>query len=150
MAQPLNIPFQYARDDFLPVRFLNHAVLSLKTDLGARDDCPKNLAEKIGDIGLWIIEEFPLKIWAVVQDPKVVTVALTALALVAVSFAFYPAISLAFCKAAVAALPLPPLWAVKFGAYLATCAVIIAAALRAEGRFWNDALMAKFYNPRRE
>lgn len=126
-------------------RFGYHAVLGLKKNVGNRENCPKNILEKIGDLGLWSLEVLPGKIWSGLKDPRVVTLALTAIALIAVSFAFYPATSLLYAKIAIAAIPCPPLWAVRFAAYILTVNTILAAACRAQGRFWNSALMQRFY-----
>lgn len=129
----------------LGARFVNHFLLGVKEDIGPHN---KNILEKVGDAGLWMIEKFPGKVWEKMKDPKVVTIALTALALVATSFAFYPAATFLAFKGALALLPTIPFWAIRFSAYIFTVGVIISTALRAEGRFSNSALMNEFYkNP---
>jgi hypothetical protein len=126
-------------------RFGYHVVLGLKKNLGDREQCKKNILEKIGDVGLYSIEELPKKIWAGMKDPRIVTLALTALALIAASFVFYPVTSLLLAKAAIALIPFPPLWALKFAAYILTVTTIVSASCRAQGRFWNSQLMEQFY-----
>lgn len=133
----------YHQNGWLGTRFANHFVLGVKEDIGAH---PKNILEKMGDHGLWIVEKFPAKLWEVMKDPKVVTVALTAFALLATSFAFYPGITYMTVKSALAVLPQIPLWAVRFSAYISTVGLILATAMRAEGRFLNKDLMDKFYH----
>lgn len=126
-------------------RFGYHVVLGLKKELGSREDCKKNLLEKTGDIGLWIVESLPHIIWQGIKDPRVVTVALTALALLATSLIFYPTITFLLIKNAIAFIPFPPFWALRFSAYLLTVTLILASACRAQGRFWNKQLMNHFY-----
>src|SRR5262245_48993940 len=94
-------------------RFRYHVVLGLKKEIGDRTNCPKNVLEKIGDVGLWTVEVIPEKIKNFLIDPRVVAVALTALALVAASFLFYPVTTWLTIKMAISLLPLPPLWAVR-------------------------------------
>jgi hypothetical protein len=79
------------------------------------------------------------------KDPKVVTLALTAFAILAASFAFYPITTYVTIKAGIALLPAVPLWTIRFAAYIATVGTIIATAMRAEGRFLNTELMNNFY-----
>jgi hypothetical protein len=126
-------------------RFGSHAVLGLSQDIGDRTDAPKNVLERIGDAGLWIVEGLPKKIKVLCTDPRVVTVALTAFALVATSFAFYPIATWTLACDAIALLPQVPLWAVRFGSYILTVSVILSASCRAQGRFWNGELMNRFY-----
>ncbi len=135
----------YQANAFLGRRFAEHVVLGLKKNIGDRELYPKNLLEKIGDAGLWVVEDLPGKLWRGLKDPRVVTLGLTALALLGASFAFYPITTLALVKTAVALIPLPPLWAVKFSAYIFTVGLIISGAARAQGRFFNTALMEAFY-----
>lgn len=135
----------YHADNHLFARFGYHVVLGLKKDLGDRMEHPKKWLEKVGDAGLWIVEELPCKIWKGMKDPRVVTVALTALALLAASFLFYPSTTWLAAKAAIAILPVPPFWAVKFSAYILTVSLILSSACRALGRFTNERLMNRFY-----
>lgn len=135
----------YQANAFLGRRFAGHVVLGLKKNIGDRELYPRNFLEKIGDAGLWVVEDLPGKLWRGLKDPRVVTLGLTALALLGTSIAFYPVTTLALVKTAVALIPLPPLWAVKFSAYIFTVGLIISGAARAQGRFFNTALMEAFY-----
>lgn len=135
----------YCRDSLLPQRFLSHLVFGLRHTIPNRKDIPKNSLEEIGDVGLWMIEELPRKVWHAATDPRVVTVALTALALIATSLLFYPMHSLYVFQIVWTVGLVPPFWAVKFAAYIYTVELILASACRAEGRFANSTLMKAFY-----
>jgi hypothetical protein len=117
----------------------------LRHTIENRGDIHKNVLEKIGDAGLWFVEEFPRKVWHVAKDPRVVTIALTAMALLATSFIFYPSTTWFVVRTVITSCIVPPLWAVKFSAYIATVGIIVAGACRAEGRFINSKLMKAFY-----
>lgn len=123
--------------------FVNHFAFGVKQNIGEHQ---KNFLEKIGDVGLWMLEKFPGKVWKVMKDPRVVTIALTALALLAASFAFYPVTTFLIIKAALALLPVIPFWTIHLSAYIATVGLIISTACRAEGRFMNSELMKEFYS----
>lgn len=134
-------------------RILDHAKLGLSKEIGDRSNCPRNIVEKSGDGILWTLDLLPRAVKALgksFQDPRVVTVALTALGLFAATLVFYPTMTVAATKATCIAIyhlvKHVPLWAVKLSAYIATCANIIGAGLRAGGRFNNAALMKEFYN----
>ncbi len=128
-------------------KFLSHARFALTPNLSERNSNP-NLLEIMGNIGLYTIEVIPFKIVNAIRDPRIVTIAITALALFATSFAFYPVTTIALTKTAIAVLPFPPLWAIKFGAYLYTVSLIISFACRAEGRFMNKDLYNQFLGSR--
>jgi hypothetical protein len=106
----------------------------------------KNWVEKLGDLGLWTIENFPGKMWSLMKEPRWITLALTQIALATTSYLFYPKETLFYAKAAIEKLPLPTRETVKFAAYLTVVAHIISAALRAYGRFRNEELMDDWYN----
>lgn len=134
-------------------RILDHAKVGLSKDIGDRKNCPRNIVEKSGDGVLWTLGLLPRGVKALgksFQDPRVVTVALTALGLFTATLVFYPAMTAAATKAACIAIihlvKHVPFWAVKLSTYIATCATIIGAGLRAGGRFNNAALMKEFYN----
>lgn len=129
-------------------RFIDNLVFAVKPDLGDRGDMAPNLLEKTGNAGLWLIEKLPGLVWEKVKDPRFVSLALTILALGAVSLAFYPITTVLTIKAAVVLLPTIPLWALKFSAYLLTCATIVSYGIRAQGRFWNMPLYTAFLNNR--
>lgn len=125
----------------IAVRIANHFILGVKEDIGLHD---KHVLEKVGDVGLWMVEKFPRKVWHVMKDPRVVTLALTSFALLGTSFVFYPTASYHAVKSAIALLPKVPLWTVRLSAYIVTCALIVATTCRAEGRFRNSKLMDEF------
>ncbi len=139
-----SVPYQ--GDSSLSVRFLNHTYLGLKGNLPGHEWDQEKYIERAGDFLLWSVERLPKIIWEKLKDPRAVTIALTALALLSNSSLFYPVLTRMYLAKAIAAIPLPPFWMVKFAAYIHTCSVIIGAASRAYGRFANEALMRRFYN----
>jgi hypothetical protein len=133
----------YQAHTSLAQRFQYHVALGLKKNIGDRTDCPKNILEKIGNAGLIFIENTPRIVSKMIHDPKVITIALTALALVAASFLFYPTTTFLTLKTAL--ILIPPLWTIRLAGYIITVELILAGACRAEGRFLNNTLMKKFY-----
>lgn len=132
----------YAPEANIAARFINHAQFGLKSDIRPHD---RNVLEKIGDAGLWPIENLPRMTWNAATDPRVMTVGITALAMLADSYAFYPDQTTAYANLAMGLVKQIPLWAVRFGAYVATMEVIASYGARAEGRFTNKGLMKNFY-----
>jgi len=133
-------------------RIWDHTVLGLHKDIGSRINAPRNIVEKGGDAVLWTVGLIPRAVKAIgksFQDPRVLTIALTALALFAASLIFYPTATIAATKvvgtAVINLVKHIPFWAVKLSAYIATCTTIVGAGLRAGGRFNNAALMKEFY-----
>lgn len=103
--------------------------------------------EKIGDAGLWIVEEFPRKVWTVMNDPRVVTAAATAFAMLAVSFAFYPTATYLALKGVVALLPVISFETVRFTAWAVSMVVIASAGFgRGLGRWCNTELRNHYYD----
>jgi len=100
----------------------------------------KNEGEKFADAMLYSSEVLPYKITNFMKDPRVVTLQVTSLAILAVSLAFYPAKTPEVLKSAWNLIPKPPMWAVKFSAYLATVETILGYTVRAESRFCNTDL----------
>ncbi len=128
----------------LPTRFFSYAKLGLYKFI---QDHEKNQVEKLADVGLYAVEEFPKKIIKMLRDPRIVTIALTAFAMIATSFTFYPKHTTIHVKAAIALFPEIPYWAAKFTVYVATMTTIFLYSLRAQGRFWNEALMSNAEEP---
>jgi hypothetical protein len=126
-------------------RFISHAELGLSKHIQPHR---VTVPELIGDMILWTVEDLPHLVWEKLSEARVVTVALTALSLLANSFLFYPMRTWINLKAFYHWLPLPPFWAVRFASYIATCAVIAGYGLRAYGRFSNHELMNSFYHPK--
>lgn len=143
----------YDQNSFLIVRFVNHFRLGTATDLnpyGFTDEVTPNFLEKVGNAGLYIQENLPGKLWGMVKDPRVVTLALTILTLYAESFAFYPSITSSVTKRVINyVIENVPLWAIKFAVYITLVESTISLAMRACGRFNNEQLMQEFYNPKK-
>jgi hypothetical protein len=135
----------YREDAFIVTRFCYHVKLGLWDNIGDRTTCPKNALEKVGDCGIWFVKELPKKIWVMMKDPRVVTVALTALALVTTSLFFYPGLTCSLVVHVFKLIPNPCtyLW---FASYIYVVGAIVSGACRAEGRFWNTKLMNEFYH----
>ncbi len=131
--------------------FINHARFAFAKDpnvLLKEEDrgYEKNRMEQAGDRFAWHVVELPKLICEAFENPKIVTVALTALALFSVQLTFYPIITAQAIKASIIfASNYVPFWSVKMGAYLATQAAVLGFGMRALGRFSNDDLMAKWY-----
>ncbi|HEY4255412.1 MAG TPA: hypothetical protein VGM34_03590 [Chlamydiales bacterium] len=104
----------------------------------------QNWIEWTGNKILWMVEDLPGIIYRNLTEARIVTVALTHLALYANSYLFYPAKTLELTKLLIQHLPLPSLAAIRFGVYISSSLVIIGAAFRAYGRFSNEALMNQF------
>ncbi len=82
----MNANVAYSGDRNLVYRIRDHAYLGLSKNIQAHE---KNLLEKVGDVGLWPLENLPRITWNMVSDPKVITLATTALVMLADSFLFY-------------------------------------------------------------
>lgn len=129
-------------DAWIGFRFIDHAKLALNSTIQKHE---KNWAEKVGDIGLWPSENLPQKAWKLMKEPRWINFVFTTLALVGVTYAFYPQATIEAAKRLARAIPLPTVEQVKFGAYVTCIHHILSAAFRAEGRFSNTDLMNKFY-----
>jgi hypothetical protein len=134
----------YKAGDGIFYHFYQHAVLGLAHQI-PRFNTQENWVEKLGNLGLWTLENFPGKAWRLMKEPRWITIALTKISLAAVTYAFYPKESIAITKAVLLQLPLPSREAVKFGVYLTIVAHIVSLALRAYGRFRNEDLMNAWY-----
>ncbi|MDP1608135.1 MAG: hypothetical protein Q8L98_02335 [Chlamydiales bacterium] len=137
MAHNVTLP----RNSGLFGTFKSYAELGLKKNIQQHDS---NLIERAGNAILWTVEDLPREIYKAVANPKVITVALTAMGLYSNSLAFYASETIALTKWAFEVLPLPGLELLRFGSYLFICALIIGAGMRAYGRFSNETLMATF------
>lgn len=139
---------KYDENSWILSRFYSHFYFGTQSDRSqdVGKDIESNLLEKMGNVGLWPIENLPKKVLNLGKDPIIVTIALTALALFVINLAFYPEITTRVIKnAAVFIANNVPYWAVKFAVYISCVEVTIATAMRACGRFSNQALMEKFY-----
>lgn len=139
----MTIAIPYHSEDGLWGHFISHAQLGLSHHIQPHQ---VNLFERLGDMILWSAEDLPQIILRQLKDVRVVTVALTAFALLANSFLFYPVKTWLKMKNFYHWLPLPPFWAVRFAGYIYTCALIMGYGLRAFGRFSNHELMKEFYS----
>lgn len=139
----------YNPKDFKVVRIYQNFRFATKSDLGER---PANLApnflEKFGNVILHLPERLPKMILNVINDPRFVTLALTVLALGLNSYIFYPEITVSVVKAGIALLPTISYATIKFAAYIATSASIVALGCRAQGRFMNEDLQAMYFTNR--
>lgn len=136
------------------IGFINHAELAFNREANAlyadqiydRNSIKPNLIEKIGDVLCWHVTELPAKINKAFNDPRVVTVAMTALAMLAVTFAFYPTATWLALKAGVTFIVEKLPWeVVKASVYALTMLAVVGVGTRALGRFSNDELMSHFY-----
>jgi len=132
----------YTANSTIVWRFYEHAKLGLQAEIQPHE---RNWKEKIGDLGLWTLENFPGKVWSMMKNPRWITFALTTISLMSVSYLFYPRVTVETLRKLGALIPLPSMENVKFAAYLFTVGNIISAALRAEGRFSNQQLMDQWY-----
>ena len=136
------VKVSYSNDKNLGYRVWDHMRLALPKNI---QEHKKNILEKIGDVGLWPLENLPRITWNLMSDPKVITVAATGLLMVADSYLFYSEETGAAVKFVWSALPTIPFWAAKFGTYVLSIEIISAFGARAEGRFTNEKLMVDFY-----
>lgn len=134
----------YNQADGLGYHFYQHMAFGLKQDI-PRFGTQKDWVEKVGDLGLWTLENFPGKVWSLMKEPRWITIVLTNLSLSAVSYAFYPQQFKEVVKAVIIQLPVLSRETVKFGVYITLVAHIVSSALRAYGRFRNDNLMQAWY-----
>ncbi len=138
------IGLNYHAPDGLFYHFYQHAKFGLAPHI-PRFGYDKNWVEKVGDLGLWMIENFPKKAWRLMKEPRWITLVLTKIALAGTTYLFYPKESIFYAKAIISKLPLPSQETLKFAAYLTIVAHIVSAALRAYGRFRNNDLMDSWY-----
>lgn len=131
------------------VRVYDNLKFATRREIGGREgDARPNWCEKLGNAQLWFFEKMPGKVLKFAIDPRVVTLALTALALYGTSYGFYREITRDLTKRAIDALPEISGKVVKFAAYMFTVNTILGYHNRAQGRFWNSALTDQFW-PRR-
>lgn len=142
-------------NNILPVRIFDHAKLGLSKHVQFQDENYKhksNIIEKAGNGLIYVVGLLPRSVKWVgrqFQDPRFVTIALTATALFLTTLAFYPAVGIAAFKTTITGIKLLlsqiPLWSVKFASYILTCATFAGYGARAAGRFYNTELMKAFY-----
>ncbi len=139
------------QDSFLPVKFYNHLILGLTPNTGHVYE--KNILEKAGDVGLWVIEKLPPKVWKAAKEPRVIGLAITVAALFVNSLIFYPSLTARYtvdaAKLLGRVLPLQ-MKHIRFASWAVVCETIVAAGARFQGRFWNTELKNQFYVPARD
>jgi len=125
---------------WMPARFIQLCKAGLYKNIynNNKENYEPNFFGKIADGMLYHIDELPSKIGNFIRNPRVVTIALTALAILAVSLAFYPTLTPIYLKLAISAIPLPPAWVVKFALYLLSVETILGYSVRAQSRFWSQ------------
>jgi len=141
----------YNHNNSLFSRFIDHVGFGITPDLKGRKS-DSNWCEKLGNLTT-NVAKIPVKTVKLfgksLKDPRVMTIALTALALLATTFAFYPSATIAalstVSKFIWTALKSVPWQTVRLTAYINICLGIIGCGLRAEGRFTNADLMKEFY-----
>lgn len=148
------MPITYSSESNFTERFIDQGAFALTGNSDSRGgkNCEPNLVEKAGNGILFIVGSIPRSanwIGKQFQDPRVLTVVFTALALIATSFIFYPITSALTTKTVAVfigkQLAQIPLWTVRLAAYILTCTTIVGYGARAGGRFGNNELMKEFY-----
>lgn len=142
----------YRIHDNMFVRFVDHLKLGLSSNIGA-NRTEANRAEKAGN-QLLKIAELPIHaakgVARKMQDPRYVTVALTALALLGNSALFYPTETKQLVDRVVTEVQKIlehvdlAKW-IRCGAFATSTIAIAGYGLRAEGRWTNTELMKNFY-----
>jgi len=140
------------------IGFINHARLAFHRNAAAstlekrqdREAIAKNRLEKVGDGMLWHVTHLPKKISKACHDPRVLTVALTAMGMLTVQFAFYPSASWAATLTCKRFITNYVSWktikdSTWFATYLASMFAVTGTGTRALGRFVNKDLMDHFY-----
>ena len=127
--------------------FVNNFFYAWKNDLDDfknRENTSKNVLECVGELLSSHVTKLPKYIIKILKNPKVITVALTELSMLAVKTAFYPAITARVTKSAILVLSsyIKP-WAVKMALYISTQSYLLGMGLRSLGRFSNQELMNK-------
>ena len=130
--------------------FVNNFFYAWRNDLDDsknRESTNKNVLEYAGEALSSHVTKLPKKIIKILKNPKVITVALTAISMLAVQTAFYPAITARVTKSVILALSsyIKP-WAVKMALYISTQSYLFGMGLRSLGRFSNQELMNKIGN----
>ena len=60
---------QYNPQDNIVYHFYQHVRFGLNNDI-PRFNQSKNFVEKLGDLGLWTLENFPGKAWRLMKEPR--------------------------------------------------------------------------------
>ncbi|MBA3815116.1 MAG: hypothetical protein H0X29_01065 [Parachlamydiaceae bacterium] len=131
------------------IGFINHAHMAFTSDPEgfSGKNYNQNSLEKVGGMLNWCVTTLPKKAWHALHNPKVLTVAFTALALLTVQFTFYPTATYLATKAICIFIATHiPAYAVKISAYVFIQMNVLGFGLKALGRFSNEELMNNWYN----
>lgn len=132
-------PLPYQASSYLPTRFFNLArILSYSCNGYTYEE---NQGEKIATAMLWPIEKMP----SYLKDPKVVTLAVSSLALLVDSFLFYPEQTTNRLNQLKEIL-IENSESIRFVSYLLSVETILGYTLRAESRLANAELMDQVYS----
>jgi len=131
----------------MEVGFINnirHGLIKSNEEVRTQvQDYKETKIERAGQFLVKNVASWPVHIFKFATDRRVLTIAFAALALVATSFAFYPAMTtLVLHKAVVLISKIVIGESIKFGLWSWACTSIIAIAARAFGRFDNKAFQA--------
>ncbi len=137
-----SIPSYCGADASLVHRFVNNFRFLTKDNIGAHEE---NFLEKAGDLLKWPSIHLPGKIWNACKDPRILTLALGALAMLGDSYLFYTEETHTWVVWGAAMLPVITLERARFGSWCATMYEIAATTTRAFGRSVNTTLMIDFY-----
>ncbi len=131
-------PLPYRSEDAIGKRFFNLAAIAACKENGY--NYKKNQGEEFAEAMLYPREVLPYKITKFLKDPRVVTLQVASLAMLAVSWVYYPTKTPEILREAWNLVPKPPMWAVKFSSYLLSVETILGYTVRAESRFCNTDL----------
>lgn len=131
----------YSSADFLPKRFFNLAKFLLLPEVNDTYEHQPNKGEKLANVMLHPIENFPQYL----TNPKVVTLGLSALALLVDSYLFYPQKTQEFVERVFNFLK-EHQETLRLTAYLFSVNNILGYTLRAESRLFDQVLMEKVYS----
>lgn len=137
-------------------KFIDHLKFLLPLDIArtineANAPIPPNWLETLGNKGVSWVPSIPHAYEWVDQslrDPRVLTIAISALSLIAIQFMFYPVATL---KTAIrfqnfAIERIPGYDVIKFWSYMAWIEICFSLSLRATGRLYNKTLRENFYS----
>jgi hypothetical protein len=140
MNYPQNPPLGFC--NYAKLAFVSHPLTEGEIQEGT---VQKNLCERIGDVMVWHIVELPKKIWNFISDPRVVTIALTALTMLTITAICYPVGTWLVVKSiVVAVLPYLTPVVIKLAICLFANYTILGFGTRAFGRMWNQNLITAY------
>lgn len=128
------------------IGFVNYAGLCFSSHPRVEDSkVKKSFLESIGGAMVWHIYVLPRVIRDFFKSPIIAVIALTALAMIAVQFAFYPVVSyLALKHFVVWAMSYITLSAIRFGSWFLIEFTILGFGIRSLGRVSNEKLVKEY------